>query len=131
VRRPQGLEDDIGPLQRLIYSKIVIGEATAVLAKQKTKYDVIHLGDVIEHMSKKVGIKLLRRCKDLALKGVIVATPAAYQPQGAAYGNDHEKHHCLWTVEDFKEVGGGGTVVVAAGTRAGRTLVATLPPGRI
>jgi len=61
-------------------------------------YDLILLVDIIEHLSREDGKKLLEGVK----KHYIVSTPAYWSGQGACHGNKHEAHISRWTQEDFK-----------------------------
>lgn len=67
------------------------------------KYDLILLADVIEHMSKKDGYKLikklLRRCKHL-----LITTPIGFMKQEKFWveRNKFEAHLSGWKPEDFK-----------------------------
>lgn len=95
-------EPYIGELQRMIYNHLYIGDATTVIDELGT-YDLIFLGDVIEHFPKEEGRRLLHKCLEHAQTAVIVTTPNYFNPQGAEYGNERETHHCLWTDEDFAQ----------------------------
>jgi len=60
------------------------------------KYDLVLLVDVIEHLSKEGGMRLLGECK-----GYLVSTPNYWSEQGACFGNEHERHVSQWTGSDF------------------------------
>ena len=94
-------ETYITDLQRLIYNNIYCGDALVLIDKLR-KYDLIYIGDVIEHFSREDGINLLEKMK-IHGKTVIVATPVVVSEQGAVYGNEHETHVSQWTREDFKD----------------------------
>lgn len=104
-------EPYIGELQRLIYNRLIIGDAMEEIDKLG-RYDLIFLGDVIEHFPKAEGRRLLQKCLAHADRMVLVTTPNYFNPQGAEYGNEHETHHCLWTREDFGAFPGAQTFVV-------------------
>jgi hypothetical protein len=93
-------EPYITDVQRRVYSRIIIGDAMTEIDSLGT-YDLIFLGDVIEHFSKEDGQLLLQKCFRHCARTVIVTTPNYFNPQGAEYGNERETHHCLWTREDF------------------------------
>jgi hypothetical protein len=90
----------ISDLQRSIYDRLVIGDALDEIDKLPS-YDLVFLGNVIEHFPKEDGRLLLDKCIAHALRMVIVTTPESFTPQGAEYGNRHEARHSLWTQEDF------------------------------
>lgn len=61
-------------------------------------YDLYLIIDVIEHMTKQQGHILLGKLGG----NKIVATPNGFVKQPAIGGNEHEKHICGWTLEDFR-----------------------------
>lgn len=102
----------ISEIQRRIYNRIIIGDALAEI-DQLGSYDLIFLGDVIEHFPKDDGHRLLDKCLARAGRMVLVTTPNYFNPQGPEYGNERETHHCLWTREDFARFPGAQCFVVA------------------
>ena len=53
-------------------------------------FDLIILGDVIEHMTVEDAKEVIKRC-EVVSEYVLIAVPYMYQ-QGALYGNEHEVH---------------------------------------
>src|SRR6266496_6371173 len=90
------------PMHRYLYNKIHIGDARALI-KRLFRYDLIFLGDIIEHLDKSDGLQLLRDCFGKAAKAVVVSTPKFETDQPALCGNELERHRSLWRAEDFKE----------------------------
>lgn len=87
----------IGSIQRDIYSKIMIGEASKLLSNMRqNEYDLVLLIDVLEHFDKEVGRQVLTDCSRVG-KAAIISTPIAFEPQADAYGNEYERHRSLWT----------------------------------
>ncbi|MEW5701236.1 MAG: class I SAM-dependent methyltransferase [Candidatus Zixiibacteriota bacterium] len=115
----------ISDLQRQIYDRIIIGDARVEIDRLET-YDLIFLGDVIEHFPKNAGRQLLDKCVAHAERAVIVTTPNYFHAQGPEYGNERETHHCLWTAEDFAVHPGAQCHVVA-----GRYNLAVIPAGAV
>ena len=72
-------------------------------------FDVILILDVIEHLTKENGLKLLEEAKRVANKKIVIFTPLWWtsnlyymnDPQSAYYGNKYEEHQSLWSREDF------------------------------
>ena len=89
-----------------LYDKVHITDIVSYLAACD-KFDTIIMTDVIEHFTKEEGVKVLEMMKEVCNVSCIVSTPAIWIEQGAAYGNEHETHRSIWTIEDFKEVGFG------------------------
>lgn len=83
-----------------IYDNVYIGDAFEVIDKLQ-KYDVIILGDVLEHFEKEKAHLLLKKCTDRASKAVIVGLPIGDWPQDTLYDNVYEKHLSKWYPQDF------------------------------
>jgi len=72
---------------------------------RKDSFDCVLALDVIEHLKKKDGLKLLDSMERLAKKKVIIFTPNGFLPQGAAYGNPWQVHRSGWKVKEMKDRG--------------------------
>jgi 2-polyprenyl-3-methyl-5-hydroxy-6-metoxy-1,4-benzoquinol methylase len=92
----------VTPLQRSIYNEIRIGDAIRVLPQLAT-YDLVLLIDVLEHVDKADGIRLITVSLQ---KGtfVIVSTPKNPAPQAAQFGNIHERHRSAWTRRELTSI---------------------------
>lgn len=90
----------VGPLQRMIYNTIHLGNALDVLPTLNTRYDLVLLIDVLEHFSREDGLKLLNECLRIG-RNLIIAVPKPLSDQGAAFGNEFETHKFDWQVRDF------------------------------
>lgn len=93
-------DDYIGDIQKSVYNNIHIGAIEEVLDKIEN-YDVVFLGDVIEHLEKKLARAVLDRLLLASNKFVMVVTPNGSYEQHAVYGNEKEEHVSEWGVEDF------------------------------
>jgi hypothetical protein len=83
----------------LAYDQVLIGNIFDLI-DEMPKYDLTLLCDVIEHFEKKEGLLLLEKL--LAHSKIVVLTsPRGYHVQGAAWGNDHERHLSGWSQNDF------------------------------
>ena len=71
---------------------------------KKKSYDAAIALDVIEHLNKVDGYKLLADMERAARKKVILVTPNGFVPQYNK-GNRLQAHLSGWTVKDFKEKG--------------------------
>lgn len=63
------------------------------------QYDLIILGDVLEHMTRSDAVSVWRRCRAHA-SHVIASIPIVDMPQGACEGNEHEAHLHTWSHEE-------------------------------
>jgi len=91
--------DIITPLQSEIYNKIYIGCATEII-NEVDDYDLIIMGDVLEHVVKEDGLILLNKCIAKS-KYTALATPIYFDKGRAVLGNEYEKHKCMWKNSDF------------------------------
>jgi hypothetical protein len=90
----------ITPLQKLIYNKIIKKDILKALPKLK-QYDLIIMGDVIEHFEKKQAHELIKKLFDHT-SSILISTPLGFMPQGAWAGNEKEIHKSGWTLQDFQ-----------------------------
>src|SRR5438093_871633 len=88
-------------MHRYLYNEIHIGDARELI-KKLSHYDVIFLGDIIEHFDKLAGLQLLREAVNKASKAVIVSTPKYETAQPDLCGNELERHRSLWSAKDFR-----------------------------
>lgn len=88
------------PMHRYLYNAIHIGDARALL-KKLPRYDLIFMGDIIEHLEKTGGFRLLREALKIANKAVLVTTPKFETGQSDSCGNELERHRSLWSSNDF------------------------------
>lgn len=68
-------------------------------------FDCVIALDVIEHLTKEEGYKLLDMMEKIARKKVIIYTPNGFIPQGADDGNLWQIHKSGWSTEDMKKRG--------------------------
>jgi len=100
----EGFESYITPMHRYLYNEIFIGDMCERIRDVPT-YDVVFLGDVIEHVEQDAGRQLLEQCLLHANKAVIVTTPAKETHQNAKCANELEIHRSLWSEPDFHAFG--------------------------
>ncbi len=103
----------IGELHRAVYDNVFVEDAVDFLEATTAgpcegcpleQYDLILCVDVIEHLDEERGKRFLaaamKRCRTL-----LVSTPQAPSPQGAVFGNEHERHVSQWVPQDFEPFG--------------------------
>lgn len=96
--------------KREIYKYLIEGDIEKVvqdLVRKGKKYDVVLFSQVIEHISKKKGERVLDLIEKLAKKRILVGTPNGFmvQPEVFIRGNPHQHHQSGWLVNDFIEKG--------------------------
>jgi hypothetical protein len=109
------------PMHRFLYNRIHVGDAAQLLPKLG-RYDLIFLGDIIEHFDKAAGLTLLEVAFAKATKAVMVSTPRFETEQEDLCGNELERHRSLWNAKDFRKFPGALIKTVD-----GATLLAVLP----
>ena len=111
----EGFPDYLTEMHRFIYNDIHIGNATEVIGRLP-KYDVVFLGDVIEHFTPEDGKQFLREAMDHANQAVLISTPKYETEQDALCGNELERHRSLWSARDFKKFPGTQVKTIDGGT---------------
>ena len=72
---------------------------------QDKSFDCVLASDLIEHLSKEEGYKLVAMMVRIARKKVILFTPNGYLPQAGYGGNKFQRHQSGWDVEEMRELG--------------------------
>lgn len=108
------------PLHDWVYDRMIRADVRDVVT-DLVGYDLVVMGDVIEHLEKDDGFALLRTLLQQN-RNVLVSTPLHFFEQECA-GNELERHLSHWTRNDFREwtydydVAGGAAIVVALAGR--------------
>lgn len=85
-----------------IYDKIILSRLPHLNFKPKS-IDFILCSEVIEHISKKAGKKLLDKIDEICKEMTVITTPNVFfQPAGS---EDIDRHISFWSVEDFRKRG--------------------------
>jgi len=90
--------------KRKIHNKYILKDITKVRFKPKS-FDAVIMIDVLEHLEKEQGRRLLRKVEKWTRERVIVSTPNGYLPQKSADGNPFQAHRSGWTVGEIKKLG--------------------------
>jgi hypothetical protein len=94
--------DYIQDHQRAIYDTIHVGDAFEIIDDLGT-YDMIILGDVLEHFDKDRARAFLDKCIAHADKHLAVFVPLGNTwQQPDIYGNPYERHRSAWFFDEFK-----------------------------
>lgn len=90
-----------------VYKKTVLSDLTKLKFKQKS-FDVVLASQVIEHISKKDGLKILSLMEKIAKDKVIISTPngfVPFEPFEDKDDNPLQIHKSGWRVEEMKKLG--------------------------
>lgn len=105
----------ITEMHRFLYDQIHLGDALEILPDLRS-YDLIFMGDIIEHLDKEQGKSLLQTALEKAGKAVILSTPKFETLQADLCDNELERHRSLWAIEDFETIQGAQTTTVDGDT---------------
>jgi hypothetical protein len=94
-----------------------------LLSTLPNQYDLVHLGDVLEHFPKATGLDLVRQCYARARMGVIIVTPCQPEVQGAWHGNAYETHRSAFHPRDFSHYAFRLSKIVRDGFQPGRAVI--------
>jgi hypothetical protein len=105
--RIDGIEafpDYIQDHQRAIYDTIHIGDAFEVIDHLE-QYDLVVLGDVLEHFEKAQALEFLDKCAAHAQQYLAVFIPLGNTwRQPAIYGNPFETHRSAWFFDELAPI---------------------------
>ena len=98
----EGWADYISPCWDC-YDKVHVCTIQDYLKSTDQKFDAIVMTDVIEHFDKEEGQAVLAMCMAHLNPGgaLYVSTPGIFFEQGAAHGNELERHRSEWKVAEF------------------------------
>ncbi|MES2766755.1 MAG: methyltransferase domain-containing protein [Bacteroidota bacterium] len=68
-------------------------------------FDCVVALDLVEHLEKADGLKLIADMEKIARKKVIIFTPTGFQEQRAYDGNEYQIHRSGWEVEEMQKMG--------------------------
>jgi len=103
--------DSFGPSleiakQRGVYTETKLMSASDVRnVFDNDSFDCVVAFDLIEHLEKADGWRLLRNMESLATKKVIVFTPNGFLPQGPLHDNKYQVHRSGWSVSEMRMCG--------------------------
>lgn len=87
------------------YTRVIHRDAEALFEAWalSSKWDLVMIGDCIEHMRKSFGMDLLE-CLQYRSRRIVVVWPVKYL-QGPEGGNVQEAHISSWSMKDFVRLG--------------------------
>lgn len=103
---------------------------------RRRKFDVVISSQVLEHLSKKEGVKFLNEMERLAKKRIVVSTPSGfieYTPiEKKEENNPYQRHRSGWKISELKNLGftvrgQGAKFIYGKGGLARKTPVYFLP----
>lgn len=96
----------IGPLQRLVYDKIITQPLENVVDRLE-HHELVFMGEVLEHFDRETGKTVLKKLWEKC-DTILITTPLEPEEQAEAFGNPYEEHKSAWTPEELVEIFGTG-----------------------
>lgn len=89
-----------------IHDRYINCNLLSIDKKIKAKsFDAVILLDVVEHFSKRDGLRLLKEAESIARKKVVVLTPNGFYRQDELGGNPYQVHKSGWSVRELEKLG--------------------------
>ncbi len=89
-----------------IHTDYIISDVLEACEKIKTNsFDCVLALDLIEHLSRNDGLKLIKEMERVAKHKLIIYTPNGYLAQGILDDNRHQHHLSGWKVGEMKKLG--------------------------
>ncbi|CAM3901526.1 methyltransferase domain-containing protein [Cohnella lubricantis] len=92
---------NVDQYHQYFYNQIYVGNAYTVI-DTLGRYDLIILGDVLEHFEKTQALHFLDKCLYRSSHVLLIIPIGTNWPQGAVYGNEHERHLSAWSMEELR-----------------------------
>lgn len=92
--------------RKKIHSKYIFKNALKLDFPEKS-FDAVVMVEVLEHLTKEDGLKLITLSQKWAAKKVIITTPNGFVRQSSLDGNKLQKHLSGWTVGSLKKLSFG------------------------
>lgn len=86
-----------------VYDLIIQADASTLPLKNKS-IDISLACEILEHLNKDAGYKLLEDLERISRKMIIISTPLNW-PQSEIYGNPYEKHLSEWKPQELIHLG--------------------------
>lgn len=103
----EGYEPDAEAARRNgTHDEIVVGDARALEQLfGPAKFDACIALDVIEHLSKEDGLKMMRSMEAVSARKTLFVTPSGFLPQGHTEAGDLQAHLSGWEPDEMRRLG--------------------------
>jgi len=91
--------------RRLSAYKKVIKKDVMKISFKSGSFDVVHTSQLIEHLEKKEGLKLIEIMEKIAKNKVVIGTPNGHFHQDSYDENKLQEHKSSWSERDFRKLG--------------------------
>lgn len=86
------------------YKRIIVSDVRDLIGKL-WDVDMVTAFDVIEHMPREDGEKVIKYLTSIANMSLLVTCPIIDYPQEPVFGNEAERHLAQWKVEEMEALG--------------------------
>jgi len=90
--------------KRKLYDEVIIADAAYLPFREKS-FDSIICFQVIEHLTHRAGLKMLREFHRVVKKNMLITTPVGFIEAIVDPSNPSQKHESGWLPIDFKRLG--------------------------
>jgi hypothetical protein len=90
--------------RKKIHTEYLLEDITKVNFKSKS-FDAVIMIDILEHLEKEQGRKLLKKVEKWARKKIIINTPNGYLPLKSLDKNPFQLHRSGWIFEEMNKLG--------------------------
>jgi SAM-dependent methyltransferase len=98
----EGFAKNICEYHKYFYNNIRIGDAAELATDDVLQqYDLVIMGDMLEHLERKAGEALLERAIRNAVYVLVNVPLGGGWEQDESYGNQFERHLAVWNFVDF------------------------------
>ncbi|MFB0522645.1 MAG: class I SAM-dependent methyltransferase [Candidatus Bathyarchaeia archaeon] len=87
-----------------IYDEIVVADARFLPFKNNV-FDIVIACEVLEHLNRKDGLRLVQQIERVCRTKAIASTPLGFKRQAEIAGNPHQKHLLGWQADDLTRLG--------------------------
>lgn len=87
-----------------IYDDYILCDAREINVGDKS-FDIVLCLEVLEHMERKEGLRLISELERVARRQVIISTPVGVYRQKAHDGNPHQEHKYFWSLREMRSFG--------------------------
>lgn len=101
----EGFAHYLTPVHDWAYSRMIVGEALAELAKIEVgHYDLVMAIDILEHFDTADGIRFAQACRRVARRAALISTPKTFVAQ-VVDANPLENHRSVWSEAQLASLG--------------------------
>jgi SAM-dependent methyltransferase len=88
------------------HNELILGDVRNLMDTfQPKSFDACVAMDVIEHLPKPDGLKLMAEMESIARRKVVFLTPNGFLPQGNTDGNEYQRHYSGWEPAEMRQHG--------------------------